>query len=117
MSQQDQPNLENQWVANEKECYCQKKGDLPDCTLASTRPYLHRECGMGPTSIDQGAGKQDCLKVAELLMDTNEVSSITLECSPTYKVWNLRFTTYSKCANNLADSVLSVESKAVESKL
>ena len=107
---QQHVSLEIEWIAPEKDCYCYKNFDLPDCTQASNRPTYHAECGVGTGSVDGDFGNKCALDVAKSLMETNEVSSIELECDSRSKMWDLRFKTFSTCASKLAHYFLFVES-------
>ena len=107
---QQHVSLEIEWIAPEKDCYCHKNFDLPDCIQASNRPTYHAECGVGTGSVDGDFGNKCALDVAKSLMETNEVSSIELECDSRSKMWDLRFKTFSTCASKLAHYFLFVES-------
>ena len=107
---QQHVSLEIEWIAPEKDCYCHKNFDLPDCIQASNRPTDHAECGVGTGSVDGDFGNKCALDVAKSLMETNEVSSIELESDSRSKMWDLRFKTFSTCASKLAHYFLFVES-------
>lgn len=107
---QQHVSLEIEWITPEKDCYCHKNFDLPDCTQIANRPSYHAECGIGTESFDGDFGNKYALDTAKLLMETDEVLSIELECDSKSKMWNLRFKTFSTCASKLAHYFLFVES-------
>ena len=107
---QQHVNFKIEWIVLEKDCYCHKNLDLPDCTQVANRPTYHAECGIGMGSVDGDFGNKCALATTKLLMETNEVSSIELKYDSRSKMWDLRFKTFSTCASKLAHYFLFVES-------
>ena len=111
MRQYDQKRLSDKWVASEKECYCHKEFDLPDCKLVGDRPEKHKKCINYCTgSINKDFGDTCALEAAKALMESGQVSSVIIERDTATDMWALHFTTFSMCATKLCHYLLFVES-------